>query len=262
MDVDLKILEVAVRAAKEAGRYALAHMGKLKEIEEKTSMNDLVTDVDKHCEKTIIGIILKEFPEHSIIAEESGKTINEEEYHWVIDPLDGTTNYAHTLPIFCTSIGVMRGPKVIAGAIYDPSRDELFTASDGKGAFLNGKRISVSASTKVNSSLLVTGFAYDIDGRLLALPYFTEMLRHARAVRRLGSAALDLSYVASGRFDGFWEFGLNPWDMAAGQLLVKEAGGIVTDMEGEELNIFKKNIIASNSSIHSELLSLLSIKPL
>jgi len=249
-----KIKEVAVSVAQEAGNYARQRMGHLKQVSQKSGRTDLVTDVDKKCEEIIIDRIKKDFPAHSILAEESGEHSREAAHKWVIDPLDGTTNYAHSFPVFCVSIGVMLNDKVKLGVVYDPSREELFMAEDGKGAFLNGKKIKVSGTKALQDSLVVTGFAYNIQGKIANVEYFKKMLEITQAIRRLGSAALDLCYVACGRFDGFWEFGLNPWDMAAGQLVVKEAGGIVTTMRGGPFDIFKKDITATNGIIHDEML--------
>lgn len=257
-----KIKKAAVEAAVEAGNYALARMGKIAEITHKRGHNDLVTDVDKHCEEIIIDRIKKDFPGHSILAEESGGNAGEKGFSWIIDPLDGTTNYAHGFPFFCASIGVVahdaKQSAVKIGVVYDPSREELFSAEEGKGAFLNKTRINVSDSKKVRDSLIATGFAYDVTKKVRMLPYFDKVLRQAQAVRRAGSAAMDLCYVACGRFDGFWEFNLNPWDTAAGQLLVKEAGGMVTTLSGKPFGIFKKEIIATNAKIHAEILTLLT----
>ncbi|MBD3426256.1 MAG: inositol monophosphatase [Candidatus Omnitrophica bacterium] len=252
-----KIKEVAENVAKEAGEYVLKHMGRLKEVSHKSGINDLVTDVDKGSEKIIISRIKNEFPEHSILAEESGEEDAGSVFRWVIDPLDGTTNYTHSFPFFCVSIGVLYGKKVIAGVVYDPSRDELFTAIDGSGAFLNGMPIKVSGAQAVKDSLIATGFAYNIQTKKENVSYFGRMLQHAQAVRRAGSAALDLCYVACGIFDGFWEMGLHPWDTAAGQLMVTEAGGKVTNMSGEMFDIFQNSVVATNASIHSEVIELL-----
>ena len=248
-----KIKEVAVSVVQEAGKYALKRMGHLKQVSQKSGRTDLVTDVDKKCEEIIINTIKKDFPSHSILAEESGEYSQEADYKWVIDPLDGTTNYAHAFPVFCVSIGVTFKGKVKLGVVYDPSRDELFVAEDDKGASLNGNKIEVSKTKALQDSLVVTGFAYNTEGRIANVEYFTKMLENTQAVRRLGSAALDLCYVACGRFDGFWEMGLNPWDTAAGQLMVKESGGNVTQMNGEPYDIYKKDIMATNGIIHDEM---------
>ena len=253
-----RMKKVAIKAAFEAGKHAIKRVGRLKEISQKSGRTDLVTDVDKKCEGIIVEIIKKEFPSHSILAEEGGEYGQKAEYQWIIDPLDGTTNYAHTFPVFCFSIALMIKEEVKLGVVYDPTRDELFTAEGGKGTFLNKKRIKVSNTKELGYSLLATGFAYNIEGKLQNLDYFTKMIKSAQAVRRLGSAALDLCYVACGRLDGFWELGLKPWDTAAGQILVKEAGGKLTTIDGEAFNIYSKNVVATNECIHKEMLSTLN----
>jgi myo-inositol-1(or 4)-monophosphatase len=257
MEETVNIKEVAIKAAREAGEYALGRLGNMGKIAHKTGFGDLVTDVDKNSEKLIIARIKKEFPSHSILAEESGEHVNGDACRWIIDPLDGTTNYAHGFPFFCVSIGIDLGGSIKIGVVYDPSRDELFVAEEGKGAFLNDKRIKVSENKKIRDSLIATGFPYDPERKLDKMDLFVTMLGKAQAVRRAGSAAIDLCYVACGRFDGFWEFGLCPWDTAAGQLIVKEAGGIVTMLGGEPFDPYKQEIVATNSIIHEEMLELL-----
>lgn len=249
-----KIMDVAVEAAKEAGSYAASHIDKLKEISHKDGINNLVTDVDKTSEKMIIERIKSNFPGHSVLAEESGEHAPGGEVKWIIDPLDGTVNYAHGFPIYCVSIGVSINDSITLGVVYDPSRDELFSSIEGGGAFLNGKKIKVSNRRHLQESLIATGFAYNPDGRVANIAYFKKMLQVAQAVRRAGSAALDLCYVACGRLDGFWELGLCPWDTAAAQLIVKEAGGQISKFNGDEWNIYDKEITASNSLIHEELI--------
>ena len=253
-----KIKETAIEAAREAGKYALERIGNLGKIEHKEGISNLVTDVDRRCERIIIDRIKKEFPSHSILAEESGEKTEDETFRWIIDPLDGTTNYSHGLPVFCISIGVLSGGSVKVGVVYVPTMNELFVAEEGKGAFLNGEAIKVSKQESVQDSLIATGFAYSAAGKRENLEYFQKMLESAQAVRRLGSAAIDLCYVACGRFDGFWELGLNPWDTAAGQLIVTEAGGKVTLLDGKPFDIYQKTVVATNSKIHKELLTLLN----
>lgn len=249
---------VAVEAAKEAGRYMVSRLGGAIEVSTKGNKNNLVTDVDKKSESMIISRIRKAFPEHSILAEESGNAGAESEYQWIIDPLDGTTNYAHGFPFFCVSIAAARGGVMETGVVYDPTRDELFTARKGEGAYLNGRKINVSGTLTVDGSLIATGFAYHPVERLNNLKYMGKVLEVAQAVRRAGSAALDLCYVAAGRFDGFWEQGLKPWDTAAGHLIVKEAGGIVTTMAGLAFDVYQSDIVASNGKIHPQMLSILN----
>ncbi|MGB2600529.1 MAG: inositol monophosphatase family protein [Candidatus Omnitrophota bacterium] len=257
MDELKKIKEVAEAVAREAGEYVYSRMGRLKEVSHKSGINDLVTDVDKGSERIIIEKIKENFPDHSILAEESGEDSSGGAFRWVIDPLDGTTNYTHSFPFFCVSIGVFYDDKVKIGVVYDPCRDELFIAGKGNGAFLNGSPINVSGRQTLSDSMIATGFAYNMETKKANLGHFGIMMETAQSVRRAGSAALDLCYVACGRFDGFWELGLHPWDTAAGQLIVTEAGGKVTDMSGKDFDIFKKNIIATNSKIHFEMVNLL-----
>ncbi|MDD4012925.1 MAG: inositol monophosphatase family protein [Candidatus Omnitrophica bacterium] len=251
-----RILKIAEEAALEAGKYAFSRIGSTVEISHKGARNNLVTDVDKASEKIIIGKVTEAFPGHGIVAEESGELLGSG-YTWVIDPLDGTTNYAHAFPFFCVSIGVMKDGKPLVGVVYDPSRNELFSAVAGGGASLNGRKIKVSGIRYLEDSLIATGFAYNIDMKMENLGYLSRMLEISQAVRRAGSAALDLCYVACGRFDGFWEMGLNPWDTAAGSLVVMEAGGIVTTMQNSHFDIYARNIVATNGLIHSQVISTL-----
>jgi len=254
--------KTAIEAAREAGKYIFAHIGKLKEISHKGGINNLVTDVDKASEKMIVERITGRFPDHSILAEEGGRRAGTGNggFQWVIDPLDGTVNYAHGFPFFCVSIALAHKGDVTLGVVFDPVRDELFTAEKAKGAFLNGEKIGTSGTKELQSSLIATGFAYNVEEKVANADHFRIMLTRAQAVRRAGSAALDLCYVACGRLDGFWEFGLSPWDTAAGQLVVREAGGEVTLLNGGEFDISKKEIAATNGAIHQEMLSSLAGK--
>ncbi len=254
-------LQSAELAAREAGKYILSNLGKVKQVSFKSQQSNLVTEVDKKSEEIIIETLQKDFPDFDILAEESGaSSTKNSEFMWVIDPLDGTTNFTHGLPIFSVSIGLIKGNEVIAGVVYDPTRDQLFSAEKGKGAFLNGKRISVSKTKDIKKSLLVTGFPYNIEENPdFCFERFVIMTQNSRAVRRLGSAALDFAYVAAGIFDGFWEVKLNPWDIAAGLLLVNEAGGKVTNFKGEDSDIFNPQILASNGQIHNKMIELLEL---
>ncbi|MEZ5360504.1 MAG: inositol monophosphatase family protein [Candidatus Zixiibacteriota bacterium] len=219
---------------------------------------DLVTQVDVQAEKFITSQIKKAYPGHSILAEESGESIKQSPFLWIIDPIDGTTNYAHGYPAFCISIALAVDGKMTLGAIYDPVHDELFYAHRGQGAFLNRKRISVSTEKKLLHSLLATGFPYDIaESRIDNLENFGRMYKHSRGIRRGGSAALDLCYLACGRFDGFWELKLHPWDTAAGLVIVEEAGGKVTQIDGSEYSIYNNTILASNGRIHDQMSDIL-----
>jgi myo-inositol-1(or 4)-monophosphatase len=222
---------------------------------------DLVTEVDLECERMCRRVVAERFPTHEVLGEElsvnPGATATSR-YRWVYDPLDGTTNYAHGLPIFCSSLALEVDGRAEVAAIYDPSRRELFTAERGVGAFLNGEQLAVSNAAGLIDALLVTGFPYDVhlqSEELLQL--FGAFLSTARAVRRLGSAALDLCYVAAGRFDGFWEQHLKPWDVAAGALIVAEAGGRITGMDGNPFDPYAGHLVASNGTLHPELLAVI-----
>lgn len=253
------MLQLAIDAALEAGKFLKLNIGKIKQIEHKQGEErNLVTEMDKKAEQLIIEKISKRYPHHNFLAEESGSHKVDSDYKWIIDPLDGTTNFTHGLHIFCTSIALEYKGEVILGVIYDPTLDELFTAEKGKGAYLNSRRIHVSRATRLMESLIVTGFPYDIkQNPYNAVEHFTTFLMECQAVRRLGSAALDLSYVACGRFDGFWEVTLNPWDMAAGILFVEEAGGKFTNFKGFPSDIYTPNVLTSNGLIHEQMVNVL-----
>ncbi len=215
---------------------------------------DPVTEADLKSEKFIVSEINKRYPDHAILAEEGGGDDNGSVFRWVIDPLDGTVNYAHGFPVYCVSIAVEHENRIIVGVIYDPERDEIFTAGRGLGSHLNGHRIHVSSERKLQRALLATGFAYNVrTARKNNLGLFARMVKTAQAVRRAGSAALDLCWLACGRLDGFWEFYLHPWDTAAAKLMVEEAGGKVTQVDGKAYSVFHKNILASNARLHSAL---------
>jgi myo-inositol-1(or 4)-monophosphatase len=256
------MLQVAIEAATNAGKFLKQNIGKFKSIQQKDGQDrNLVTEIDKKSEELIIKIISSHYPSHDILAEESGNDKGKpSEYRWIIDPLDGTTNFTHGLPIFCVSIGVEYKGEMIAGVIYDPNTDELFTSEKGSGAFLNGKRIHVSLVDYIGRSILVTGFPYNIiENPDHAVEHFVNFLMKAQAVRRLGSAALDLAYLASGRFDGFWEVALQPWDMAAGVLILHEAGGVITNFSGAKFNLYEKQLLASNGTIHNQMLDVIRL---
>jgi myo-inositol-1(or 4)-monophosphatase len=256
MDDDLK--RVALKAVKEGGAILLKYLGKIKSIDYKGEIN-LVTEADQRSEEVILSIIKDSYPNHRILAEETGESGNSSSFKWIIDPLDGTTNYAHGYPCFCVSLAIEYEEEVIYGAVYDPVKDELFTAEKGKGAFINGKAIKTSSTKQLDQSLLCTGFPYDVrddmDSNILN---FRTFLMKAQAVRRDGSAALDLCHTAAGRFDGFWEQKLFPWDVAAGGLLVTEAGGKLTNFTGGNFSIYDKEIVASNGLIHDQMVEALN----
>lgn len=255
------MLNVAIEAAKEAGKYVMQNLGKVREIQQKSGQEkNLVTEIDKHSEEIIIEIIKRHYPNHDILAEESGsKKGAHSDFKWIIDPLDGTTNYTHGFPVFCISIGVEYKGEILFGVIYDPNINDLFTAEKNVGAFLNGEKISVSKTGSLRESLLVTGFPYNItENPNHAIEHFLNFLMEAQGVRRMGSAAIDLAYVAAGRYEGFWEGSLNPWDMAAGAILITEAGGKITDFTGSPFSIYKKEVIASNGFVHDEMLRVIT----
>ena len=258
--MEIRVINKVIQIAKEAGGIAREGFGKNFLIETKGSLTNLVTEYDKKSEETIIHFIRKEFPTHSILAEESGKQEHLSEYIWFIDPIDGTTNYAHGLPIFSVSIGVQKNNEMIYGVVYDVMRDAVYSTEKDSGAFCNGRKLSVSTNEDLRKSVLVTGFPYNVsENPDHAVERFTAFLKASRAVRRLGSAAIDMCYVAEGVFDGFWEVALNPWDMAAGKLLIEEAGGIVTNFAGEKMDIYSKQILASNRLVHKKMIEMLKV---
>lgn len=255
---DKKLLATAVRAVKEAGRIHLKYFRRLKSYGFKEYVTNIVTKADLESEKAIKDIIRKTYPSHGFLAEESGEENSTGEYRWIIDPLDGTVNYAHGFPLFCSSVAVQKKGVTLAGAVFAAYIGELYTARKGKGAFLNGKRLRVSGEKRLNKSLTGTGFPYSI--------YFEQGNQFERfrniattgPVRRGGAAALDLCYVASGVFEGFFEQGLKPWDTAAAALLVEEAGGKLTNYSGGKFDIFGNETLASNGRIHNQLSKLLA----
>jgi len=249
--------EFAAELALEAGRFLKGKFNTAHDITYKGEI-DLVTEADRGCEALLIDRIEKAFPDHGILAEETRGAALDREFLWIIDPLDGTTNYAHHYPVFCVSIALQKRGEVIAGAICNPMLEELFLAGKGTGAFLNGQRLAVSSTAELTRSLLSTGFPYDIrvnpDNNL---NYFSALAVQAQAIRRAGAAALDLAYVAAGRFDGFWELKLHPWDTAAGCLMVTEAGGKVTDLFGGPFDLYSPHVLATNGRIHEAMAEIL-----
>src|SRR5277367_3293532 len=248
-----EIEQVALRAARAAGRIHLKRLSRIT-INRKSNSIDLVTEADRESEAAIIEVIHRAFPTHAILAEESGASAHQSDHRWIIDPLDGTTNFAHGYPQFCVSIAYERRGRVELGVVFDALKRECFIATRGQGARLNGKPIRVSATPNLCSSLLCTGFAYDRrERRRFYMCFWEELMTRTQGIRRTGSAALDLAYVAAGRTDGFWEFGLRAWDVAAGALIVEEARGRVTNMDGSELDLGGANIVATNGRLHDEL---------
>ncbi|HEV7645620.1 MAG TPA: inositol monophosphatase family protein [Pyrinomonadaceae bacterium] len=253
------MLNFAKQTAHDAGMLLLEKFGRKISITKKGDIN-LVTEADLASEKLIIERIRSYYPKHSILAEESGDAVVIEggsDHKWIVDPLDGTTNYAHGYPCFAVTIAVEHQGEIVVGVTYDPTRDEMFAAESGEGATLNNKKISVSAAEELKDALVVTGFPYNFMEKPDFAEHLKKFLLNARGVRRDGSAALDMAYLACGRFDGFWEEGLNPWDMAAGKLLVEEAGGVLTGYDGSVFNIYQPPLCASNGLIHEEMLAVL-----
>jgi myo-inositol-1(or 4)-monophosphatase len=252
------MIDDIIKIAKEAGVIIKEGFGTNFNIEYKTNESNLVTEIDKASEKLITEFIKKNYPSHGILAEEGGEIKNTSEYVWVVDPLDGTTNFAHGLPIFSVSIGVQKNGSTIAGIVYDIMNDIVYSSELGSGSFANDKKLKVNENDKISHAVLATGFPYNIsENPENALEKFSALTKASRAVRRLGSAAIDLCYVARGVFDGFWEVHLHPWDMCAGKLIVEEAGGSVSDFNGKPIDIFSKKILATNSKIHSTMVKFL-----
>ncbi len=255
-----RALSVAVRAARAGGRILMRKMGRLHGSEiHKKGKYDWVTDADHASEKKILSILRGAFPSHSIKAEESAPGEQLRSRQWLIDPLDGTVNYMHRFPMFCVSIAFVDQGRLEAGVVYDPVREELFTARRGRGAFLNGRRIRVTSCAGFEGSLLATGFPFRAKNQMdLYLGSFRKVFLKTGSIRRAGAAALDLAYVACGRMDGFWEMSLAPWDMGAGALLIREAGGKVTDFFGERKFLQRGHVLAGNPAIHRKMASLLA----
>ncbi|MFM9903716.1 MAG: inositol monophosphatase family protein [Pyrinomonadaceae bacterium] len=254
------MLNFAIETARDAGQVLLEKFGRKINITKKGDI-DLVTEADLASEALIIERIKSYYPKHSILAEESGEAVvigDGTTWKWIIDPLDGTTNYAHGYPCFCVTLALEHDGEIKIGVTFDPTRNELFTAERGRGASLNNKPIRVSETEKLGDALIVTGFPYNFKERDDFARHLNEFLKHSRGVRRDGSAAIDMAYVACGRFDGFWEEGLNPWDMAAGLLLIEEAGGQISNYDGSKFSIYTPPIIASNGLIHSQMLNVLN----
>jgi myo-inositol-1(or 4)-monophosphatase len=255
---------IAIQAALSAGEVLKKGFGTSFRIESKPGKQNFVTEYDKASEKCILALIKQEFPHHRFLAEESGASSHSDSsVVWVIDPLDGTLNFAHHVPVFTISIAVAIEKEVVSGVIYQPISQELFVAEKGKGAYLNGTRITVSKTRELNDAMLATGFPYNVDQNPLhCIERFALMTKLGIPIRRLGSAALDLAYVAAGRFDAYWEVTLHPWDMAAGKLLVEEAGGKVTHWDGSAHQIFgHESILATNGLLHASMKDRLNQPP-
>ncbi|HEV7700453.1 MAG TPA: inositol monophosphatase family protein [Pyrinomonadaceae bacterium] len=253
------MLNFAIETARAAGQLLLEKYGRKIYVTKKGDIN-LVTEADLASEALIIERINSYYPKHGVLAEESGAAVlnGSSEWKWIIDPLDGTTNFAHGYPCFCVTLALEHEGEIVIGVTFDPTRDELFAAERGRGATLNNKPIRVSQTEELSEALIVTGFPYDFKRREDFARNLTDFLLKSRGVRRDGSAAIDMAYVACGRFDGFWEEGLNPWDMAAGVLLIAEAGGQVGGYKGSNFTIYSPPILASNGLIHSQMAAVLT----
>lgn len=258
-DDPASLLATATEAALGAGALLRAGFGSSFRIENKEGVHNLVTEYDMASETFIFNCIQKKYPHHNILSEEAGEKKQSSSVTWIVDPLDGTVNFAHNVPMFSISIAAAVEAEIVCGVVYQPMLHELFSAEKGKGAFLNDQRLSVSSNARLDKAFLVTGFPYNVDQNPLhCIDQLAELLKCGLPVRRLGSAALDLCYVAAGRFDGYWEVSLHPWDMAAGKLIVEEAGGIVTRYDGSPRPTFNhENILAANKNLHPAMVEFL-----
>jgi myo-inositol-1(or 4)-monophosphatase len=252
----VEYLDFAIELARAGGDVLKHYMTREKQVELKSRAN-LVTIADKESEALVIQRIKERYPNHAILAEESGPS-GSGEGKWIIDPLDGTTNFAHQYPFFCVSVAFEQRGEILCGAVYDPLRDEMFSGARGLGSFVNGQQLRVSDTEKLGSALVMTGFPYTVREKIrVAMSQFEAFILESQAVRRGGSAALDLCYVALGRCDGFWEMDLHPWDTAAGKVILEEAGGLLTDFSGNSFSPYMREILASNGKIHREMTSAL-----
>ena len=256
------MLNTAVKAARKAGTLITRASFDIDKLNvRRKRQNDFVSEVDEAAEEAIIKILRETYPSHGILAEESGKHGTDAEYVWVIDPLDGTTNFLHGFPQYCVSIGLLHKCKPTQAVVYDPNRNELFTASKGVGAYLNDRRIRVTRTDKLEDALMATGFPFrEVEHLDQYLTMFKNVTKATSGIRRPGAAALDLAWVACGRVDGFWEIGLSPWDMAAGALLVREAGGLIGDLDGNDGYLESGRVVATNAKLFSAMLQLLKQK--
>jgi len=256
----LQFKSFAVDLARKSGALLKEKFSQTHKIQYKGDI-DIVTEADKLSEDLIIETIKRNFPDHGILSEESPAITSAGKLRWIIDPLDGTTNYSHGYPVFCVSVALENEGTIVLGVIYDPMREDMFVAIRGEGAYLNDKKLKVSSVNNLSRSLLATGFPYDIrDSKENNLDYFNAMAINVQAIRRAGAAALDLAYLAAGRFDGFWELKLKPWDTAAGCLLVTEAGGVISDIVGNKWHLQSPSLMASNALIHEQMIKVLSFK--
>jgi myo-inositol-1(or 4)-monophosphatase len=254
-----ELLQFALNLSKEVGKIQLSHFGNISSVSTKSNNIDLLTIADTESENLIISKIKETYPTHSIISEERNNIINDSEYTWIIDPLDGTTNFTHNLPIFAVSIALKKIDEIVCGVVYNPAADKCFYAESGKGAFLNDKSIHPSKSNSLSDCLLATGFPYLHDEKYdLSFSIFKDFYDRTRGIRRLGAAALDLCFVAMGRFDGFYEFNLNSWDICAGSLIAYEAGCKVSDWDGNSLPHDGSRVLCTNGKIHSMMIDILS----
>ncbi len=248
-------LETAIEIARESGAL-INNFAERKIPFELKGDFDLVTEADRACEELIVSRLLSHFPSHSIVGEEGGERRNSSEYCWYVDPVDGTTNFAHGFPVYNTTLGLAKNGEMIAGVIFDPTRNEMFAAEKGGGAYLNGHRIHVSKAKRVEDSLVATGFPSRRRRENINIHFYYQLALESHGVRRAGAAAIDLANVACGRLDAFWEFGLNPWDMAAGILLIAEAGGKCTSMKGGPAGLDGRHLLTTNGLIHDQMLCL------
>lgn len=252
-------LEEATAAAREAGRMLRENFYVFREVSYKGEV-DLVTNFDKLSQQMIFERLSRKFPEHGFLAEEGLDRGKKSDFRWIFDPLDGTTNYAHRFPIFSVSIALEWKGRLVCGVVYDPMRDETFSGIKNKGAYFNGEKIKVSDVDDLNKSLLATGFPYDLrESQENNIAHFNNFLTRVQAIRRCGSAALDLCYVACGRFDGFWELKLKPWDVAAAAIIVQEAGGQLSDFQDRDFSIYSQETLGTNSLIHGQMLDILRL---
>ena len=251
-------LEFALETAKAGGNVLMKHFGNITNIHSKSTDIDLLTIADTESENIILEKIHSVYPDHHIISEESAIKEKKSNYQWVIDPLDGTTNFVHNFPIFAVSIALQHKDKTILGVVYNPAADKCFWAEKNGGAFLNEKRIKVTSTNTLSNSLLVTGFPYIIDNKWeVGFDLFKELYGKTQGIRRLGAASLDFCFVAMGRFEGFWEFGLQPWDVCAGGLILAEAGGMISDWDGSPMPFSGNRVLATNGHVHKEMMTLL-----